>query len=310
MTTIRSIAARNSNAGEQDAQGWAGTASCEAREPHASCCNAHMRAGETRTGTHTDTGTNCAGVLRALQQLTQAQKIGHVPCPQTTCPTLPIDSVESCPLWYLFGCGSKINRRGYAGFGPCFHLPGFHFGAGFLSHGHLYGCHECTSRGRCASRVRSWTRLRVSMRRIQTESMLWIASGASKLWVLSLRHGFAFVFLKAPFSKSILKHQELLRLLDRMSFGTCLWNPGVNMPFVQLWKLGANTSSHRRAVSLRIHVHTWSRARGLGVCDPGGVLQCDGCRDQEGEVFDGYRRFFSFFFGGSRDSTKKGGEGG
>ena len=26
------------------------------------------------------------------------------------------------------GCGSKINRRGYAGFGPRFHLPGFHFG--------------------------------------------------------------------------------------------------------------------------------------------------------------------------------------
>ena len=24
------------------------------------------------------------------------------------------------------GCGSKLNRRGYAGFGPCFHLPGFH----------------------------------------------------------------------------------------------------------------------------------------------------------------------------------------
>ena len=34
------------------------------------------------------------------------------------------------------GCGSKLTRRGYAGFGPCFHLPGFHFGTGFLSHGH------------------------------------------------------------------------------------------------------------------------------------------------------------------------------
>ena len=33
------------------------------------------------------------------------------------------------------GCGSKLNRRGYAGFGPCFHSPGFHFGTGFLSHG-------------------------------------------------------------------------------------------------------------------------------------------------------------------------------
>ena len=30
-----------------------------------------------------------------------------------------------------FGCGSKLNRRGYAGFGPCFHLPRFHFGSGF-----------------------------------------------------------------------------------------------------------------------------------------------------------------------------------
>ena len=27
--------------------------------------------------------------------------------------------------------------RGYAGFGPCFHLPGFHFGTGFLSHSHI-----------------------------------------------------------------------------------------------------------------------------------------------------------------------------
>ena len=37
------------------------------------------------------------------------------------------------------GCGSKLNRRGYAGFGPCFHLPGFHFGTGFLSHSQLVG---------------------------------------------------------------------------------------------------------------------------------------------------------------------------
>ena len=32
------------------------------------------------------------------------------------------------------GCGSKSNRRGYAGFGPCFHLPGFHFGTRFVGH--------------------------------------------------------------------------------------------------------------------------------------------------------------------------------
>ena len=37
------------------------------------------------------------------------------------------------------GCGSKLNRRGYAGFGPCFHLPGFHFGTGFLSHRQIVG---------------------------------------------------------------------------------------------------------------------------------------------------------------------------
>ena len=36
-----------------------------------------------------------------------------------------------------YGCGSKLTRRGYAGFGSCFHLPGFHFGTGFLSHSHI-----------------------------------------------------------------------------------------------------------------------------------------------------------------------------
>ena len=25
----------------------------------------------------------------------------------------------------ILGCGSKLQRRGYAGFGPCFHLPGY-----------------------------------------------------------------------------------------------------------------------------------------------------------------------------------------
>ena len=29
------------------------------------------------------------------------------------------------------GCGSKLHRRGYAGVGPCFHLPGFHSGYRF-----------------------------------------------------------------------------------------------------------------------------------------------------------------------------------
>ena len=31
----------------------------------------------------------------------------------------------------------KINQEGYAGFGPCFHLPGIHFGTGFLIHTHF-----------------------------------------------------------------------------------------------------------------------------------------------------------------------------
>ena len=35
------------------------------------------------------------------------------------------------------GCGSKLSRRGYAGFGLCFYLPGFHFGTGFSSHKQL-----------------------------------------------------------------------------------------------------------------------------------------------------------------------------
>ena len=36
------------------------------------------------------------------------------------------------------GCGSKLIRRGYAGFGPCFHLPGQAIlGIGFLSHSQI-----------------------------------------------------------------------------------------------------------------------------------------------------------------------------
>ena len=35
-------------------------------------------------------------------------------------------------LGWIYGCGSKLNERGCAGFGPCFHLPGFHFGTGFF----------------------------------------------------------------------------------------------------------------------------------------------------------------------------------
>ena len=35
-----------------------------------------------------------------------------------------------------FGC-AKLNSRGYAGVGPCFHLPGFQFGIGFLRNSHF-----------------------------------------------------------------------------------------------------------------------------------------------------------------------------
>ena len=35
--------------------------------------------------------------------------------------------------WY----GSKLNQQGTAGFGPCFYLPGFHFGYIFLTHSHV-----------------------------------------------------------------------------------------------------------------------------------------------------------------------------
>ena len=42
---------------------------------------------------------------------------------------------RGCALrWKLRnGCGSKLNSRAYAGFGPCFHLPGFHFVTGLLN---------------------------------------------------------------------------------------------------------------------------------------------------------------------------------
>ena len=38
-------------------------------------------------------------------------------------------------------CGSKLNRRGYAGFSLWFHLPGFHFGTMFLSRSQVWLIH-------------------------------------------------------------------------------------------------------------------------------------------------------------------------
>ena len=59
-----------------------------------------------------------------------------------------------------FGCGSQLNRRGCAGCGPCFELPGFHVGILFLlshshfSHGFLISC-GCSTPLRRVSWVRN-----------------------------------------------------------------------------------------------------------------------------------------------------------
>ena len=50
-----------------------------------------------------------------------------------------------------YGYGSKLHHQGTAGFGPCFHLPGFHFGNLFLTHSPVEkGCF-------CLKRLRSRT---------------------------------------------------------------------------------------------------------------------------------------------------------
>ena len=47
----------------------------------------------------------------------------------------------------------KTKPQGIAGFGPCCHLPGFHFGCIFLTHSHMYiicggsGVFQCSSQG-------------------------------------------------------------------------------------------------------------------------------------------------------------------
>ena len=62
----------------------------------------------------------------------------HTQAPPPQCPftivlggEFPYPYSNLSNLEHLDGCGSKLTRRGYAGFGPCFHLPGFHFGTGF-----------------------------------------------------------------------------------------------------------------------------------------------------------------------------------
>ena len=47
-----------------------------------------------------------------------------------------------CDIWVWL----KINQEGQtAGFGSCFHLPGFHFGTGFLSHSHIMFFHAVST---------------------------------------------------------------------------------------------------------------------------------------------------------------------
>ena len=68
-----------------------------------------------------------------------AQKLACT-SPQKVSTSLLFDKVESSKQVQgkmSNGCGSKFNRRGYAGFGPCVHLPGFHFGTGSLSHSQI-----------------------------------------------------------------------------------------------------------------------------------------------------------------------------
>ena len=43
-------------------------------------------------------------------------------------------------LGFLHGYGSKLNHQGTAGFSPCYHLPGFHFGYTFLTQSHMTFC--------------------------------------------------------------------------------------------------------------------------------------------------------------------------
>ena len=46
-------------------------------------------------------------------------------------------STLDCEGFNPFGYGSKLNHPGTAGFSPCFHFPGLHFGYLFLTHSHF-----------------------------------------------------------------------------------------------------------------------------------------------------------------------------
>ena len=46
---------------------------------------------------------------------------------------LDVEYLQTKQHWY----GSKLDHQGTAGFGPCFHLQGFHFGYICLTHSHI-----------------------------------------------------------------------------------------------------------------------------------------------------------------------------
>ena len=55
------------------------------------------------------------------------------PLNQETEPTLVTSQTKATACGY----GLKLNHQGTAGFGPCVHLQGFHFGYIFLTHSHV-----------------------------------------------------------------------------------------------------------------------------------------------------------------------------
>ena len=54
---------------------------------------------------------------------------------------IPFESWLEQAYFVKHGYGSKLNHQGTTGFGPCFHLPGFHLGYLFLTHGRAWAWH-------------------------------------------------------------------------------------------------------------------------------------------------------------------------
>ena len=68
------------------------------------------------------------GVVFSVNALVDDHHVGGDSYSPTICEVLP------CYISHPFGCGSKLSHQGTADFGPCCHLPGFHFGYLFLTH--------------------------------------------------------------------------------------------------------------------------------------------------------------------------------